>query len=315
MTTTAAPRLIKRYANRKMYDTERSCYVTLEEVAELVRGGVDVRVIDNTTKADLTEVTLAQALLDSQRRNRQPVSLAGLRTLISQGGDLLSRNLADVARARTDVERTVERTVEKLRTEAERTVGRVLHRRSDEETFADAETAEAMADVSGAPLAAETAAADAHGIAPAAAPAAASAPAPSTAGVATTSPLTAASTAAQFFDDRLRRIAESLDLTHRHQDDRLLALQTRVATLEQRLAEVEAALRAATGHEPSTAAAARAKAPSASKGGAAATRGPKARAATSSAKTKAKATTKAATGRSAAQGGEPGRGPGKSPRP
>ena len=99
----AAPRLIKRYANRKMYDTERSCYVTLEEVAELVRGGVDVRVIDNTTKADLTEVTLAQALLDSQRRNRQPVSLAGLRTLISQGGDLLSRNLADVARARTDV--------------------------------------------------------------------------------------------------------------------------------------------------------------------------------------------------------------------
>lgn len=244
MTTSAAPRLIKRYANRKMYDTERSCYVTLEEVAELVRSGVDVRVIDNTSKADLTEVTLAQALLDSQRRNRQPVSLAGLRTLISQGGDLLSRNLADVARARTDVERTVERTVEKLRTEAERTVGRVLHRRADEEAFADAETAEAMADVGGAPLAADPSAAEAKPVAAASAPVAASPVAPAGA-----NPLAAASTAAQFFDDRLRRIADSLDLTHRYQDDRLLALQTRVATLEQRLAEVEAAL-ALVGGQP-----------------------------------------------------------------
>ncbi len=124
------PRLIKRYANRKMYDTERSCYVTLEEVAELVRGGVDVRVIDNTTKEDLTEVTLTQALLDSRRKNRQSVSLAGLRTLISHSGDNLGRNLADsVARARTDVERTVE----KWRNEAERTVGRVLQRKEGEE--------------------------------------------------------------------------------------------------------------------------------------------------------------------------------------
>ena len=124
----AAARLIKRYANRKMYDTERSCYVTLEEVAELVRGGIDVHVVDNTTKEDLTEVTLTQALLDSRRKNRQPVSLAGLRDLITHSGDQFQRNLADsVTRARTDVERTVE----KWRTEAERKVGRVLQRREE----------------------------------------------------------------------------------------------------------------------------------------------------------------------------------------
>jgi polyhydroxyalkanoate synthesis repressor PhaR len=122
------PRVIKRYANRKMYDTSRSCYVTLEEVAELVRSGHEVQVIDNKTKADLTEVVLTQALLDAERKQRGSVPLAGLRSLIAQGNDFLQKKVAQpVSRVREEAQRSVhawrdeaERTVQVLRHEAER---------------------------------------------------------------------------------------------------------------------------------------------------------------------------------------------------
>lgn len=137
------PRVIKRYANRKMYDTSRSCYVTLEEVAEMVRDGHEVQVIDNKSKADLTEVTLTQALLDSERKRRGTVPLVGLRTLIAQGNDFLQKKVAQpVVRARDEAERTVEtwrdeaeRTVQSWRHEAER----VLQHRRDGEGAAPTE--------------------------------------------------------------------------------------------------------------------------------------------------------------------------------
>ena len=51
---------IKRYANRKLYDTERSSYVTLDEIAEMVRTGEDLEIVDQKTGEDLTSVTLTQ---------------------------------------------------------------------------------------------------------------------------------------------------------------------------------------------------------------------------------------------------------------
>jgi polyhydroxyalkanoate synthesis repressor PhaR len=60
-------RVIKRYANRKLYDTRDSRYVTLDRIAELVRGGEEVKVIDNGSKADLTKVTLAQIIYEEQK--------------------------------------------------------------------------------------------------------------------------------------------------------------------------------------------------------------------------------------------------------
>ena len=132
------PRLIKRYANRKMYDTERSCYITLEEVADMVRAGEDLRVIDNKTKSDLTEVTLTQALLHSERKKRGSVSIDSLRHLFAQGGELLqSRVGAPVARAASEAERTVE----KWRNEAERTVGRVWAPKKEDERADEVEAA------------------------------------------------------------------------------------------------------------------------------------------------------------------------------
>lgn len=53
-------KVIKRYTNRKLYDTVESRYVTLEEIGEMVKAGAEVRIIDNRTKEDLTSVTLAQ---------------------------------------------------------------------------------------------------------------------------------------------------------------------------------------------------------------------------------------------------------------
>ena len=61
-------RIIKRYTNRKLYDKQESRYVTLEEIARLVRRGEDLKVIDNETDEDLTAVTFAQIILEEEKR-------------------------------------------------------------------------------------------------------------------------------------------------------------------------------------------------------------------------------------------------------
>jgi len=58
--------VVKKYSNRRLYDTTRSQHITLEELARLVRGGAVVKVIDATTGADLTRQVLTQAILDQQ---------------------------------------------------------------------------------------------------------------------------------------------------------------------------------------------------------------------------------------------------------
>jgi polyhydroxyalkanoate synthesis repressor PhaR len=59
--------LIKRYANRKLYNTQSSRYITLKGIAELIDADEDVRVIDNETGEDITSVALSQILVDSER--------------------------------------------------------------------------------------------------------------------------------------------------------------------------------------------------------------------------------------------------------
>ena len=63
-------RKIKRYQNRKLYDTHQSCYVTLDELAALVRDGYDIQVLDNSTGEDITAATQIQLLFDRERRKR-----------------------------------------------------------------------------------------------------------------------------------------------------------------------------------------------------------------------------------------------------
>jgi polyhydroxyalkanoate synthesis repressor PhaR len=61
-------RIIKRYQNRKLYDTFQSCYVTLEEIAQIIREGNEIKVIDNKTKNDITYMTQIQLLFDQERK-------------------------------------------------------------------------------------------------------------------------------------------------------------------------------------------------------------------------------------------------------
>jgi len=81
-TRASAPRTIRRYGNRKLYDPVERRYVTLAELARLVARGHDVRVLDQATGADLTNLTLAQALLDTVRDGASRIPREALRQLI-----------------------------------------------------------------------------------------------------------------------------------------------------------------------------------------------------------------------------------------
>ncbi len=80
------PKIIKRYTNRKLYDTVESRYVTLDEIAEMIKGGQEVKVVDNRTKEDLTSVTLAQIIFEEEKKTSK-MSLRMLRDLIRHGGE------------------------------------------------------------------------------------------------------------------------------------------------------------------------------------------------------------------------------------
>ncbi|HET6438025.1 MAG TPA: polyhydroxyalkanoate synthesis regulator DNA-binding domain-containing protein [Anaeromyxobacter sp.] len=89
-TTGREPKVIKRYTNRKLYDTEESRYVTLDEIAQMIKGGAEVKIIDNRTKEDLTSVTLAQIIFEEEKKTSK-MSLDTLRDLIRHGGEVAQR--------------------------------------------------------------------------------------------------------------------------------------------------------------------------------------------------------------------------------
>jgi len=68
MPTAPERHLIKKYANRKLYDTRTSSYITLEGIAGLVRDGHEIKVVDRETGQDLTQVTLSQIVLSEEKR-------------------------------------------------------------------------------------------------------------------------------------------------------------------------------------------------------------------------------------------------------
>ncbi len=94
--TTAArePKIIKRYTNRKLYDTVESRYVTLDEIAEMVKAGTEVKILDNRTKEDLTSVTLAQIIFEEEKKTSK-MSLRTLKDLIRYGGERAAQLVED----------------------------------------------------------------------------------------------------------------------------------------------------------------------------------------------------------------------------
>ena len=83
------PKVLKRYTNRKLYDTVESRYVTLDEIAEMIKQGVEVKIVDNRSKEDLTSVTLAQIIFEEEKKkNRMPLSV--LREIIRHPGESIT---------------------------------------------------------------------------------------------------------------------------------------------------------------------------------------------------------------------------------
>lgn len=78
-------KIIKRYQNRKLYDTHESSYVTLDEIAKMIKGGEDLRVIDNKTKNDITASTLTQLLYESEKKAKTQPSVELLKEIIRHG--------------------------------------------------------------------------------------------------------------------------------------------------------------------------------------------------------------------------------------
>lgn len=81
---------IKKYANRKLYDTTEKRYISLAEIGELVRGGDEVCIVDNATGEDLTSVILAQLLARDRRETVEEMPSGFLAQLIRKGGGTLS---------------------------------------------------------------------------------------------------------------------------------------------------------------------------------------------------------------------------------
>jgi polyhydroxyalkanoate synthesis repressor PhaR len=84
------PRVIKRYANRKLYDTQHSRYVTLDQISEMIRNGDEVKIVDNKTKEDLTSVTLAQIIFEEEKKQRSFLPLTAMRNIIQNGGEWIA---------------------------------------------------------------------------------------------------------------------------------------------------------------------------------------------------------------------------------
>ena len=127
LTTAPEKHLIKKYANRKLYDTRTSRYVTLDDIAQLVRDGHDINVIDRDSGSDLTQVTLSQIVLSEEKRGPARIVDAGGEMLHDRGQALLDyvRRTLNVP---ADIRNEVERRREGLETLADDAIERTLTR-------------------------------------------------------------------------------------------------------------------------------------------------------------------------------------------
>jgi polyhydroxyalkanoate synthesis repressor PhaR len=82
--------IIKRYPNRKLYDTEARQYITLDGIAKLIRAGNEIQVIDHSSGEDLTALTLTQIILEQEKKENGFLSDSFLTGLIRASGDRLS---------------------------------------------------------------------------------------------------------------------------------------------------------------------------------------------------------------------------------
>ena len=126
---TSAPEahLIKKYANRKLYDTRTSRYITLEGIAELVRNGHEINVVDRDNGHDLTQVILSQIVLSQEKHGPARLVDAGGEAIHERGQALLDyvRKTLNVP---ADLKNQMERRREDLEERADEAIERALRR-------------------------------------------------------------------------------------------------------------------------------------------------------------------------------------------
>lgn len=113
-----ALKIIKRYHNRKLYDTSDSCYVTLEEISDMIKQGEEVEVVDNTTKEDLTAQTLAQIIFEEQKKKTHVLPLGTFRHIIQGGSeairDIVTKGASEFSHVKEFVDNKVKPAVENI---------------------------------------------------------------------------------------------------------------------------------------------------------------------------------------------------------
>ncbi len=113
--------VIKRYSNRKLYDTQESRYVTLEEIEEMIRAGKEISVVDAASGEDLTSVTLSQIILENERNRRGTLPAAFLHQLIKHGeawNDFVQRSMKSSLEGIVSSQREMERVFREWATRA-----------------------------------------------------------------------------------------------------------------------------------------------------------------------------------------------------
>jgi polyhydroxyalkanoate synthesis repressor PhaR len=95
--------IIKKYENRRLYDTSNSRYVNLEDIAQMVREGTEIRVIDAATGEDLTRLVLTQIIVESAKVPDSPFPVDMLRQMVMASGHLSQEGLRAFTKAMFDL--------------------------------------------------------------------------------------------------------------------------------------------------------------------------------------------------------------------
>jgi len=127
VTTAPERHLIKKYANRKLYDTRTSHYVTLEGIADLVRKGHEIKVVDRDNGHDLTQVTLSQVVLSQEKHGPARLVDAG-NEVIHERGQALLDYVRKTLNVPADLRNEMDRRRENLEERADETIERALRR-------------------------------------------------------------------------------------------------------------------------------------------------------------------------------------------
>lgn len=109
--------IVKRYPNRKLYNTKAKKYITLEGVAQLIREGEEVQILDHATGEDLTAVTLTQIIFEQEKKEGGFLPRSVLTGLVQSGGETLSvlrRSLASPLNLRLHVDSEIQRRIDSL---------------------------------------------------------------------------------------------------------------------------------------------------------------------------------------------------------